>query len=226
MNMRLFGRISLVCLTVTSFYCNFSAGYEKTLPVLKEQEKLAGEWIRRAEKEASYMEERKKYWEYQLTGLRRFAYPKGWIRDMVQGWIDDYEIQANKKRSELKKWKQMKTELDDQIYALETRVPEPGGPKQFSDPRWETALVDNCLFFADQCGGNEAAAEFCKLMGFNKAIAHDLNYKNPGRTVVLGEAKMVGGKKNPKRICSPKGGSGTTASPSGVCVSFKYIKCQ
>lgn len=109
-------------------------------------------------------------------------------------------------------------------------APPPAGRKRFQHPRWQGGYVDNCLRFADQCGGGAAAAEFCKLLSFSGAADYEVDVKDAGshhdRTIVLGEAEIVGGQKNPRRICSPKGGPGTTASPTGKCVGFVFIECR
>jgi len=98
------------------------------------------------------------------------------------------------------------------------------------NPKIDKGLLDNCFYFARECGGKRAADEFCRLHEFSSVSpepgSFELDYDNTGNTVVIGEEREVNGRKNPKRLCSPKGGSGTTASPTGKCVSFKYIICQ
>ena len=108
-------------------------------------------------------------------------------------------------------------------------TPGPGPQKRFEHPRRDGAYVDNCLKFAQQCGA-PAAHKFCTLLHFSGAAAWDVDLNDSQsqhqRTVVLGEEETVNGKRNPKRICSPTGAAGTTKSPSGKCVGFKYIECK
>jgi hypothetical protein len=106
------------------------------------------------------------------------------------------------------------------------------GPRRYNKPTWQGLPVDNCLYFARQCNGQDAAAEFCRLRGWKgvadqKVDANDPTYQHPV-TVILGEKeRLPGGGVNPRRRCSPKGPApGSTVSPSGKCVGFVYIECE
>ena len=157
------------------------------------------------------------------------------IREAEEGNLNALKVSIAELKLDIDKMEAELVALADELAAAVTGLQsgqDPKGPapqKRFVHPRWKGAYVDNCLRFASHCGA-PAAEKFCTLLDFSDVAAWKVDLDDPSsqhnRTVVLGEEEMVSGQRNPRRLCSPKGGGGTTASPTGKCVGFAFIECK
>jgi predicted lipid carrier protein YhbT len=77
------------------------------------------------------------------------------------------------------------------------------------EPKWMSVPVDNCLYWARECGW-PAAHEFCKRQGFKNG-AKNFNLSGPLRETVI----ITSGQK-----CTPD------RSPTGKCIGFDRIECK
>jgi hypothetical protein len=70
------------------------------------------------EKHVDYLQQRIKYWEYQLTGMRRFFWPTSIVRNWINHW-KKYIAEHNKV---IEKTRELRDKAIAQMEALETRA--------------------------------------------------------------------------------------------------------
>lgn len=118
----------LLSVVVTSWFSlNIAVADNSELESLKRTEKGVTEIMEFCEKKIDFLQKDIKKWEFQLTGPRRFFYPKGFVRDTIKGWIKDYKIELSKKKKELAGLKESRERILGRIVNIETTNQSVGG---------------------------------------------------------------------------------------------------
>ncbi|GEM_PF-4702886 len=99
---------------------SFALADQSELQIKKDTERGLSEMIEFNEKKINTLQEDIKKWEFQLTGLRRFLYPEGYVRNIVRGWIRDYKAELSRKKKEQAGLKESRERLLARIVELET----------------------------------------------------------------------------------------------------------
>jgi hypothetical protein len=113
-----------ILLSMLVFLLPFQSLADEDLDQLKRKERAYAEFEEILDKRIKQLDDRIKDWEYQLTGPRRFFYPRELgVRGMVEGWIKSDNDLKNQADLELKKIKGIREKITQQIVAIETGDP-------------------------------------------------------------------------------------------------------
>jgi len=124
------------------------------LDYYKKLDRELTKFISHLEERVAYLQKEIEYWEYQLTGFRRFFYPRELgIRQIVERWISDDKAKLAKTREILEEMKVKRQWAQDKILEIET-----GSVGIFDiDGSWESTYKPNGIMAVYNITQTEAA---------------------------------------------------------------------